>query len=137
MAQRDIEILRQMYGEWARGDYSREIFAPEVELVVEGLLDMGTVRGRDAAVEAMREWLSQWERPLVIVADEFIEAGDEVVVLMRWHGRGKGSGVEVDGQGAHVWWLRDGKAIRWRVYRDRDEALAAAGLSADESPVEG
>jgi hypothetical protein len=82
----------------------------------------------------MRDWLSQWERPLVILADDFLEVGEEVLVLVRWRGRGKGSGVEVEGEGAHVWLLTDGRAVRWRVYRDRSEALAALGLPAGATP---
>ena len=51
------------------------------------------------------------------------------MVLTRYTGRGKESGVTVDTRGAHVWKLRDGKAVRLEVFSSRARALAAAGLS--------
>jgi ketosteroid isomerase-like protein len=50
-------------------------------------------------------------------------------VLTRYRGRGKGSGVPVDNEGAHVWALRDGKVVRLEIFADRADALAAAGLA--------
>ena len=49
---------------------------------------------------------------------------------MRSRGRGKSSGVEVEDTSANVWTIRDGKAVAYRLYRDQDEALEAAGLPA-------
>jgi hypothetical protein len=45
------------------------------------------------------------------------------------YARGKTSGVEVDMRHWHVWTLRDGKAVRWRVLSTRAEALEAVGMS--------
>jgi ketosteroid isomerase-like protein len=65
-----------------------------------------------------------------MVPEEFIDAGpDQVLVFSREGGRGKGSGAEVITQPtAHLWTLRDGKAIRMKSYWERDDALEAAGL---------
>ncbi len=52
-----------------------------------------------------------------------------MVVLARYTGRGKGSGVDVDTEGAHVWTLRDGKAVRLEIFADRARALQAVGLA--------
>jgi ketosteroid isomerase-like protein len=62
-----------------------------------------------------------------MTADEFIEAGDRVVVLMRLHARSR-LGSELEQRVAGVWTMRDGKATAVRYYMDRDEALADAGL---------
>jgi uncharacterized protein len=131
MARGDIEFMREVYEEWARGDFSRDFFAHDITSEARGFVDMDSgQRGLEEVVEAQREWLRQWERPFTIEADEFIDAGDRVVVFIRWRGRGKGSGAEVEAEGAHIWELRDGRAVRWDIYRDRDEALASAGLPA-------
>ena len=61
-------------------------------------------------------------------AEEFVTIHNRVVVLTRYHGRGKGSGAEVDVTGAHLWVMRDGRAESMMVFSDRDKALAAAGL---------
>lgn len=44
-------------------------------------------------------------------------------------GRGKGSGVEVEGDVAFVFTVRQGKLVRWQMFTSRAEALEAAGLA--------
>jgi ketosteroid isomerase-like protein len=62
--------------------------------------------------------------------EELIEAGPDVVALIRSTGRGRGSGVEVHRETAMVWSVREGQAIALRFFRDRGEALKrAAGQS--------
>jgi uncharacterized protein len=127
----DIEFLREVYEEWSRGDFSREFFAPDVRYRTTGMVPDDEAQGLDAVIAAQREWLGQWERPFVVDADSFVDAGNVVVALVRWRGRGRGSGVEIEAEGAHLWEIRDDRAVRWEVHRDRDVALAEAGLTAD------
>ena len=54
---------------------------------------------------------------------------DRVLVFIRAHGTGVGSGIEVETQGAHLTTLRSGRVVRTESYTDRGKALAAAGLS--------
>jgi ketosteroid isomerase-like protein len=61
--------------------------------------------------------------------EELIDAGEQVVPVVRLLGKGKGSGVPVDQQDIHLWTMRDGKCSRDVVYRDRAETLQAAGVS--------
>jgi uncharacterized protein len=130
----DVEFLRGVYEEWSRGDFSREYFADDVVSHGYGFVDLGrTAEGLEEVIEAQRDWLSQWERPFTVDAERFIPAGDAVVVLIRWHGTGRGSGVVTEAEGAHVWEIRDGKAARWDIYRDRERALADAGIDPDEA----
>jgi ketosteroid isomerase-like protein len=131
MGEGDIELLRELYEEWERGDFSRDFFAPDVVSHAHGIVGMVSGQhGREEMLATQLDWLRHWERPFRIEAEEFLDGGDLVVVLIRWRGRGKGSGVEVEAEGAHVWELRDGKAVRYDIYRDREQALEAAGLSA-------
>jgi ketosteroid isomerase-like protein len=58
-----------------------------------------------------------------------IDAGDEVVVLVRDYGRRAGMAVEVGVMGASVWTVRDGKIAKAAFYPNRSEALKAVGLS--------
>jgi ketosteroid isomerase-like protein len=76
----------------------------------------------------MLEWLSQWE-DWRVEAEEYIPAGEFVVVLCRYTGRGKESGAAVDTTGAHLWTMRAGKPIRLEVFSSRTKALETAGLS--------
>jgi ketosteroid isomerase-like protein len=60
--------------------------------------------------------------------DEFVDAGDEVIVAVRESGRGKGSGLALERRTFGVWTLRDGRAVRIRFYSTMAEALEAVGL---------
>jgi ketosteroid isomerase-like protein len=70
-----------------------------------------------------------------MVPERFIDAGhDRVLVFSREGGRGKESGAEVQTHlTAHLWTLRDGKAIRMQSYWERAEALEAVGLSEQDA----
>jgi ketosteroid isomerase-like protein len=120
------EKLRTLYDEWAAGDFSRsDIFDPAVELESFGMGERLTAGGIDELITSMAHWLSAWDRPLRLEAEELIGSGDRILALVRWRGRGKGSGIEMDAEGAHMWTFRDGLVIRFEVYRDRDEARGA------------
>ena len=61
--------------------------------------------------------------------DEFVDAGDRVVAIGRWVGKGSGSGVEVNQPMADVFTLHGGRVVRCEIgYSDRAEAFEAAGL---------
>ena len=79
-------------------------------------------------VKAGLEWLQTFDR-LRVQAERFIEVGDSVVVLVRHIGSAKASGLPFEGKFADVVTLREGRVIRFEQYRDRAEALKAAGLS--------
>ena len=63
---------------------------------------------------------------------ELIDAGVTVVSVSMYRGRGRRSGVEIDGPLQFgVWSIREGKVARVTWYPTRSEALDAAG--AEES----
>lgn len=66
-----------------------------------------------------------------MVPERFIDAGDDrVLVFSREGGRGKGSGAEVQSHlTAHVWTVKDSKAVRMQSYWERADALEAVGLT--------
>ena len=43
--------------------------------------------------------------------------------------QGRASGAEVEGRGASIWTLREGKVVCLKLYQSGDEALKAAGLA--------
>jgi ketosteroid isomerase-like protein len=122
----DLEKLEGLYKEWALGDFSRlDLWDESVVMDTFGMGEPMRASGRDDIAATLADWLSAWELPLRIEADEFIESGDRILALVRWKGRGKGSGVEMEASGAHLWTFRNGLVSRFDVYRDRDEARAA------------
>jgi ketosteroid isomerase-like protein len=122
----DLEKLQALYEEWARGDFSHlDIWDESAEMDTFGLVEPMKASGREDVARTLAGWLSAWERPLVIEADELIQRGARILVMVHWKGRGRGSGAELDAEGAHLWTFREGRAVRFDVYRDRDEARAA------------
>ncbi|MFL5867016.1 MAG: nuclear transport factor 2 family protein, partial [Thermoleophilaceae bacterium] len=63
--------------------------------------------------------------------ERFIDVSDNrVLVFSREGGRGKGSGAEVQTHStAHLWTLRNGRAVRMQSYWERADALEAVGLT--------
>ena len=60
--------------------------------------------------------------------EDLIDAGDMVVVLVRWLGRGKASGAQGEISMAMIWTVREQAVTRIEFFLDRARALAAAGL---------
>jgi ketosteroid isomerase-like protein len=64
-----------------------------------------------------------------LVPQEFIDGGDQVVVLQREYRRRRGSGVELVNDTAAVFEVRDGRVVRFQGYMDRAlEAVGAVGI---------
>jgi steroid delta-isomerase-like uncharacterized protein len=86
-------------------------------------------RGRAGLREWVNEVLEPWES-LHVEVEEITEATDSRVFLEALlTARGKGSGVETQLRGWFVVWFANGRITRRQVFRDREEALEAAGLS--------
>jgi ketosteroid isomerase-like protein len=132
MSAADVAVIRELLEAFNRGDYdgSTAMFHDEIELhQASEIPDTGTYVGKDEVVRGIVRWLSGFERGFQYVPEEMIDAGDCVYVRIRLHGRGRGSGVELDQEIFHVWEVRDGKAFRCRVFWRQDEAREAAGLA--------
>jgi ketosteroid isomerase-like protein len=63
------------------------------------------------------------------IPDEFIDAGERVVVPVSLRARGKETGLEVEQRIFQVWSVRDGKAARVEVFATLEEAMEAAGAA--------
>ena len=84
--------------------------------------------GNDAVLANYERWNEAWEGAETTL-EEVIGHGDRVFVKVRFRGRGRASGVEVDTRLYEVHTLRDGKVLRIDEYEHRAEALEAVGLS--------
>jgi ketosteroid isomerase-like protein len=128
MSQENVEIVRrafayEVYGVGDRAE-AEAIFDPNV---VMNPTNEWPSYGFDAMRSDMERWASAFDE-LEVTAEEFIDAGDRVLVTAYHRGRGRGSGVEVDTRFYELYTLRDGKVVRVDEFTDRPEALEAAGL---------
>jgi ketosteroid isomerase-like protein len=87
-----------------------------------------TYRGVDGFRRLWLDWLEPWATYFT-QAEELIDAGDRVVVLVRDRGRRHDLNAEVELISGSVWEIREGKIVRVAFCGDRDEALAVAGVS--------
>jgi ketosteroid isomerase-like protein len=135
MSQGNVDLVRSIYADWERGDYSSSAWAdPRIEFAFVGGPAPGSWAGVAGMAEAMREWLSAWEE-FRGVGREYRELDEErVLVLVGVSGRGKNSGLEITEKDFealnlfHVFHVHDEKVTRLIVYWDRDRALADLGL---------
>jgi ketosteroid isomerase-like protein len=132
MSRKNVEIVRSQLEAFAQGKLEA-VFAgcdPGIELEVsDAYFDAPrTYRGH----EGMRELFAAQAQvfdPFRLEPDEFLDAGDRVVVIARAGGLARASGVEVLGRFGHLWTVRDGKVVAFKEFKDPNDALEAAGLS--------
>lgn len=101
----------------------------EAEVVpITGRLEGTVYRGHAALRAFLSTFDEDWE-VFRTVPVEFQDFGDRVMALGTWEARGRGSGINLNGQpGAWVAWIRDGKIRRQETFTDRAQALEALGL---------
>ena len=123
MSQANVEIVRrfavaEIDEGWADADPN----------IVWNPLEEPQVQGHDAARASLARWEREWDGYEVIF-EEFVDAGDRVLVTFRMRGRGRGSGIEVGARLYDVYTLRRSLIVRMDEYSERSKALAAVGLS--------
>jgi ketosteroid isomerase-like protein len=136
MSQENVEIVRRAMEAWNREDMAAlaAMSDAEVEFVsIFAGMEGRTYRGYDGLREYfadMRDAWTEFHRDI----EEVIEAGDDqVVVFFHLRGTARTSGVSVDEDVTTVFELSKGRLYRMVVFRDREEALEAAGLSEQDA----
>ena len=131
MSEENVEIVRTLFSAFDRADYEATLEAldPEIEWQVPPGISIGqeVYRGREEVRRGFTEWLGAWDT-YRFETREMLDHGDHVLVGGVQIGRGRGSGLEVRLPTFHVFTLRDCKVTRHRSFRERTEALEAAGL---------
>lgn len=121
-----VGLVRRGYEAWNRGDVDAVFSFLDPDISWEGythLPESGSLSGRDEVKAWLERFLDAW-KDVDIEVTELFETKDRVVALVRFHARGKGSGVQVaSGVDAHVWTLRDGKAVAVRLHQGTREVL--------------
>ena len=136
MSQENVELIREGFRRWIEGGgvpeaIPAELYAEDVEWDMSAypLVDMPTRgKGRENLFAAFADYYRGWReyRP---DAREFIDAGDDVIVVLHETAQIAGSGVDIERDNVQVWTLRDGVVVNWRVFETREDALAAVGLT--------
>ena len=131
MSQEDVDVVTRIYEEFERGNFwLPDLFDPSIRIDWSDALFAHSAHsaGVDELTADMRELFDAWEH-LKATAERIVDAGEQVVVVATWSGRGKTSGVQVEATQGFVWTVRDGKALSVVSYEDPAKALEAVGLS--------
>jgi ketosteroid isomerase-like protein len=127
MSEENLELVRAGFAAHNRGDLDALTHVYDPEVVFETLL-LGTHRGN----EAIRLIYEENQKTLAgysIEPVELIDSGDQVVAVAQVTGVGPASQISMDGDRfAFLFTIRDGRVVREQAFRNRDEALEAAGL---------
>jgi uncharacterized protein len=126
MSQENVEIVRRSFDAYRRGDLDAAL-ADANSQIVWNPAEEAPMSGLDAVRDYLARWEGEWEE-LDTTPEKFIDAGDRVVAIVHFRGRGRRSGVEVDARSYAVYTLRDGRMIDMEEFTNRSEALEAAGL---------
>jgi ketosteroid isomerase-like protein len=135
MSQENLEIARRAYESMTVGNLSwlAEFVAPEIEVdLTRNVFNPQVIRGYEGIQQFWTTQNEVWE-DFRFEVEELIDAGDEVVAVVKLVGKGRGSGVPVDQREIQVVKVRDGRAVHIAAYRDRAEALEAVGLSEQDA----
>ena len=136
MSQENVDKTRDYIEAYNRRDFdaAMEFFDPQVEWVLpeHQSSDSGVGVGH---VRRFWQGLDETFDELRLDAQEFVDGGDRVAVRLRFYGRGKGSGLELDTEMYHqITFFRDGIMVRIEYVETWDEALEAAGIAERREP---
>jgi ketosteroid isomerase-like protein len=135
MSQENVDVVRRIYDAAARRDdvIPFEVYAEDIIWDISNsrraLLAMKPVyHGHDGVRQYWRENISVFGE-VDFEVEELIDAGDQVLAVIREREVGRASGVPVETAHLAVYTLTGGKVIHMQVFDDRRQALKAAGLS--------
>jgi ketosteroid isomerase-like protein len=131
MPQENVELAYEVIDAIKSQNTSRllELTDPDVEWYSLVVMDKPDgYRGHDG----IRQYLADIADALEFIyaeVDDAISVGELVLLVGRFHYRGKASGADTKSPGGFQVRFRDGRVIYMRAFRDPEKALQAVGLS--------
>ena len=132
MSQEDVRIVRGIYDAFASGDVAGVLGAMNDDMVWNEaenfpLADGNPYRGPQAVASGVFARLAADWDGFAVEPEEFLDAGDTIVVLGRYRGTHKATGRTMNPQLAHVWRIADGKVTGFQQYVDTLAVARATG----------
>ena len=117
----ELNRIKAVYDAFAKSDIPGVLGVLSADIAwteAEGFPYGGTYHGPKAVLEGVfmrlgSEWIG-----FAAVPHEFIDGGDTIVVLGKYSGTYKKTNKSFQADFAHVWKLREGKAVRFVQYVD-------------------
>jgi ketosteroid isomerase-like protein len=130
MSDENVDKARDFLAAYNRRDYDAAVrfFDPEIEWVLPAQQRSDSCRGPDE-IKRFWEGLDETFEELRLDPQEAVDAGEQVAIRLRYFGRGKGSGAEIESELYHqVTTFRGGMMVRMEYFTSWAEALEAVGL---------
>jgi ketosteroid isomerase-like protein len=135
MPHSNVDVMRTALEAFNRRDGAGfgALLTADAEIVpVRADLEGTTYRGSDAATQYCAAVEEAWEN-LVWEIQEIREGPEWALALGHIRGRGRGSGAAIDARAGWVARFRGELIVSFRTYADREDAIAAVGLSDQSS----
>lgn len=132
MSDENVSVIQAIYEAFGTGDIPGVIgrMSPDIvwnEAENYPYADGNPYRGPDAILGGVFARLGSEWNGFAVRPEEFLGAGETVVVLGRYGGAFKATGRPQDAQFAHVWRVADGKATGFQQYTDTLQAARVSG----------
>ena len=132
MSKENVDLVRSIYGAFAAGDVAGvlERFSPGIEWnEAENFpyADNNPYRGPEAVLTGVFGRIATDWQGFAPVPEEYLDAGDTVVVLGRYRGTCAATGKALNAQLVHVWRVHDGKAVQFQQYADTLQVARVTG----------
>jgi ketosteroid isomerase-like protein len=109
------------------GQPAQDMTDDDVVVYDHDIMDGEVYRGHAGVSRWLSDWATAWSH-FSLDTEEFLDAGESVVVVFQLKAKGARSGVEVARQDAVVFAVRNAKMVRIDYFNSRDQALKAVGL---------
>jgi ketosteroid isomerase-like protein len=134
----NVAIVRRFYERWNAEDVDGVLECAHPEMEFDWSASRapwsGVYRGHEGLMQVWEEQLDAWERFSVEIAEAIELDTERLVTATVVRGRGRGSGITMEARGGWLWTVRAGRIASARFFQTKEEALEAAGASAQEAP---
>lgn len=117
----NLETVQSLYQAFAARERERilEIFDPAIEWIQnDGFPGGGKHRGAETVLnDVFAKFGREWETWQAVVG-RWLDAGEAIVALGEYRGTHKATGKSMTAAFAHVYWLQDGRVVRFEQYAD-------------------
>jgi ketosteroid isomerase-like protein len=135
MSKENVALIRAIYDAFAAGDVAGVLgrMSPDIvwnEAENFPYADRNPYVGPDAVAGGVFARLGgEWDG-FAATPEEFLDAGDTVVVTGRYLGAYKATGKSIRAQFVHMWSVASGKAVRFQQHTDTLQAARVTGAIA-------
>ena len=126
MSQENVELVRNAFAAFQAGNVSQLTDLMADDLVTHRVdPDNASFRGKEGFFRATADWTENFD-DWKATPEEFLDAGDAVLVRVHQTARGTFSGAAVDSHFWFVFVIREGAISRLSFHSDKNGALEAA-----------